>query len=179
MDYSMEVVGDTPALRFEVRPAGEMPSYPASETPPTIKGWKYVKTSITDRGKYDEVNRPYLDFLKDIVAANGRSMNFVFDGHTSAHVIRGPGGPTPPDTNFGHFHENMVEFWIVLEGQLDVLVSGEKLVTGEVGDVILAPEERWHRATTHGSGPSTRLAITPRLKEGQVHYAQPGGGGGQ
>jgi mannose-6-phosphate isomerase-like protein (cupin superfamily) len=175
MDYRMETVGDVPALRFEVRPAGEMPSYPASETPTPVKGWKYTKTSITDRGKYDDVNKAYLDFNKDIVAANGKSMNFVFDGHTSAHVIRGPGGPTPPDTDFGHFHENMVEFWIVLEGQLDVLVSGEKLVTGEVGDVILAPEERWHRATTHGTGPSTRLAITPRLKEGQVHYMQTNG----
>src|SRR5260221_12676725 len=176
MDYSMEVVGDVPALRFTLRPAGDMPSYPGTETAPPVKGWKYVKTSITDRGKYDEVKKAYLDFNKDIVAANGRSMNFVSDGHASAHVIRGPGGPTPPDTNFGHFHENMVEFWIVLEGQLDVLVSGEKLVTGEIGDVIQAPEERWHRATTHGTGPSTRLAITPRLKEGQVHYMQPGGG---
>jgi mannose-6-phosphate isomerase-like protein (cupin superfamily) len=176
MDYSMETVGDVPALRFEVTPAGEMPSYPASETPTPITGWKYIKTTITDRGKYDDVNKAFLDFNKDIVAADGKSMNFVFDGHTSAHVIRGPGGPTPPDTNFGHFHENMVEFWIVLEGQLDVLVSGEKLVTGEIGDVIFAPEERWHRATTHGTSPSTRLAITPRLKEGQVHYMQPGGG---
>jgi mannose-6-phosphate isomerase-like protein (cupin superfamily) len=178
MDYSMETVGDVPALRFEVRPAGEMPSYPGTETPPTVKGWKYTKTTITDRGKYDEVNKQFLDFNKDIVAADGKSMNFVFDGHTSAHVIRGPGAATPPDTNFGHFHENMVEFWIVLEGQLDVLVSGEKLVTGDIGDVILAPEERWHRATTHGTSPSTRLAITPRLKEGQVHYMQPAAGPG-
>ena len=31
--YSMETVGDAPALRFEVPPAGETPSYPISETP--------------------------------------------------------------------------------------------------------------------------------------------------
>ena len=67
----------------------------------------------------------------------------------------------------------------MLEGQLDALVSGEKLVTGEIGDVILAPEERWHRATTHGTGPSTRLAVTPRLKESQVHYMQPRRGPGR
>ena len=71
----------------------------------------------------------------------------------------------------------VAEFWCVLEGKLDVLVSGEKLVTGDVGDIILAPEERWHRATSHPGSPSTRLAITPRLKEGQVHYLQPGAAG--
>src|SRR5262249_39679605 len=31
--YSMETVGDSPSLRFEVRPAGEEPIYPISETP--------------------------------------------------------------------------------------------------------------------------------------------------
>jgi hypothetical protein len=63
---------------------------------------------------------------------------------------------------------------VVIEGKLDVLISGEKgLVTGDLGDVIMAPNERWHRATTHpNSGPSTRLAMTPRLKEGQIHYFQ-------
>ena len=53
------------------------------------------------------------------------------------------------------------------------MVAGEKLVTGEVGDIIQAPNERWHRATTHpNNGSSTRLAMTPRNKEGQVHYMQ-------
>ena len=36
----------------------------------------------------------------------------------------------------------MVEAWVVLEGQLDVLISGEPLVTGQVGDVIQANNER-------------------------------------
>jgi hypothetical protein len=33
-----------------------------------------------------------------------------------------------------------------------------------VGDVVQAPHERWHRATFHGTGMATRLAITPRDK---------------
>jgi quercetin dioxygenase-like cupin family protein len=67
----------------------------------------------------------------------------------------------------------MVEAWVVLEGRLDVLISGEPLVTGEVGDVIQATSERWHRATCHpGAGVCTRLAMTPRNKEGQVHFFQ-------
>jgi mannose-6-phosphate isomerase-like protein (cupin superfamily) len=171
--YSMETVGDEPVLRFEVRPAGEMPSYPITETPAPVKGWTFIQARISDTGHYDQDNKPFLDFEKDVVQANGRSSNFVWDGHTSAHIIRGKAVPTPASTDFGHFHENMVELWIVLEGQLDFLIEGEKLVTGTVGDVVLAPNERWHRATSSGTGMATRLAITPRNKEGQVHYFQP------
>jgi mannose-6-phosphate isomerase-like protein (cupin superfamily) len=171
--YSMEAVGNEPVLRFEVRPAGEMPSYPITETPTPVKGWTFIQSRITDTGSYDQDNKPYLDFEKDVVQANAGSSNFVWDGHTSAHIIRGKGIPTPPATSLGHFHENMVELWIVLEGQLDFLIEGESLVTGTVGDVVLAPNERWHRATFHGTGMATRLAITPRNKEGQVHYSQP------
>jgi mannose-6-phosphate isomerase-like protein (cupin superfamily) len=171
--YSMETVGNEPVLRFEVRPAGEMPSYPIDETPTPAKGWTVIKSRITDTGSYDQWNKPYLDFLKDVVAANAGSSNFVWDGHTAAHIIRGRGVPTPPPTDLGHFHENMVELWIVLEGTLDFLVEGEPLVTGTVGDVVHASNERWHRASFHGDGMATRLAITPRNKEGQVHYWQP------
>ncbi len=51
---------------------------------------------------------------------------------------------------------------------------------GELGDVINANEERWHRATScPNTGKSIRMAMTPRSKEGQVHYYQvdqrPGG----
>lgn len=171
--YSMETVGTEPVLRFEVRPAGEMPSYPITETPTPVKGWTFIKSRITDTGSYDEFNKPSLDFEKDVVKANAGSSDFVWDGHTAAHIIRGKGVPTPPETELGHFHENMVELWIVLEGQLDFLIEGEPLVTGTVGDVVHAPNERWHRATFHGTGMATRLAITPRNKEGQVHYYQP------
>ena len=72
----------------------------------------------------------------------------------------------------------MVELWIVLEGQLDFLIEGEPLVTGTVGDVIQAPNERWHRATPRAPGMATRLAITPRTKERRVHYSQPDVQGG-
>ena len=173
LTYTMETVGNEPVLRFEVRPAGEMPSYPITETPTPVKGWTFIQSRITDTGSYDQYNKPFLDFEKNVAQANAGSSNFVWDGHTAAHIIRGKGIPTPPDTNFGHFHENMVELCIILEGTLDFLIEGERLVTGTVGDVVQAPNERWHRATSHGTGMATRLAITPRNKEGQVHYWQP------
>ena len=175
LSYCMENTGTEPVVFWRVTPAGQMPSYPVTETPTPVKGWKYVQAKITSTGGYDAPNMPFLDFNKDVVAANGKSRDFAFDGHTSAHIIRsGNLAKLPPDTSWGHFHENMVEAWVVIEGSLTVKISGEKdLAVGQTGDVIMAPNERWHRATcTPNTGPCTRLAMTPRLKEGQVHYFQ-------
>jgi hypothetical protein len=47
------------------------------------------------------------------------------------------------------------------------------LLTSLPRRVIQAPNEPWHRATPRAPGMATRLAITPRNKEGQVHYYQP------
>ena len=174
--YSMETVGDAPSLRFEVRPAGEHPSYPVAETPVPLPGIVYNKASYSGGGKYDEINKPYLDFEKDIVAADRKGGPFVKDDHTWANVIRQPGIPTPPATNYGHFHENFGEFWIVLEGQLDFLIQGLPLIKADVGDIVFAPRERWHRATSAGTGMATRLAVTPRPPS--LHYYQPDRGGG-
>jgi mannose-6-phosphate isomerase-like protein (cupin superfamily) len=171
----METVGDAPALRFEVLPAGETPSYPVSETPEAAKGMKFIKAAYTGRGKYDDVNKPFIDFEGDIVAKNGKGGGAVKDDHTWANIIRQPGIPTPPAGNFGHFHENFAEFWLIMEGKEDFLIEGVPLITAEFGDIIFAPEERWHRATAAGTGSGTRLAITPRPPS--LHYYQPGGGG--
>lgn len=173
--YSIETVGDAPVLRFEVRAAGETPSYPASETPEPVKGVKFIRATYSGRGKYDDVNKPTIDFEKDIVAAGGKGGGAVKDDHTWANIIRSQGIPTPPASNFGHFHENFAEFWLVMEGKEEFLIEGEPLITAEVGDIVFAPEERWHRATAAGTGYGTRLAITPRPPS--LHYYQPGGGG--
>jgi mannose-6-phosphate isomerase-like protein (cupin superfamily) len=180
--YQMETVGNEPVVYCIVTPSGQMPSYPIDETPTQVPGWTYIQTRITETGGYDKDNAPFLDFNKDVIEKNAGSSNFVWDGHTSAHIIRGKGAPTPPPTNLGHFHENMVEMWIIIEGELDFLIEGEQLVHGTLGDVVQAPNERWHRASFAGTGMATRLAITPRNKEGQVHYTQadtPARGGGR
>jgi mannose-6-phosphate isomerase-like protein (cupin superfamily) len=174
LSYCMENTGSEPVVFYRSTPAGQVPSYPESETPTPIKGYVYEKAKITSTGGYEGVNQPSLDF-NAYAAGGGKSRDFAFDGHTAAHIIRaGALTQLPPDTSWGHFHENMVEAWVVIEGQLDVKISGlDGIVSGQLGDVVQANEERWHRATSHpGAGPSTRLAMTPRNKEGQVHYFQ-------
>ncbi len=173
LSFCMENTGTEPVVFWRVTPAGQVPSYPETETPTPIKGWVYEKARMTSTGGYDGENAPSLDF-NAYAASGGKSRDFAFDGHTSAHIIRAPAlKELPPATSWGHFHENMVEAWVVIEGNLSVLISGEGVVSGELGDVIQANNERWHRATcTPNTGPCTRLAMTPRNKEGQVHYVQ-------
>ena len=99
---------------------------------------------------------------------------FLYDGHTSSNLNIGPPlTQLPPDTSWGHYHENMQEVWLNVYGNVCALISGVGVVHGEYGDLINANEERWHRATScPNTGRSIRMAITPRSKEGQVHYFQ-------
>ena len=170
--YSMETVGSEPSLRFEVRGAQATPLYPISETPAPAPGKKYLKVSFTGRGSYDELNKPYLDFNKDVVSAGGRVGAFVSDDKTFANIIRGRGQPAPPPTNLGHFHVGYSEFWFVLEGKIDFLIEGVPFFTAEQGDVVYAPQGRWHRASTGGTEMGTRVAINPR-PDGMHNYQPP------
>jgi mannose-6-phosphate isomerase-like protein (cupin superfamily) len=177
--YSMETVGDTPSLRFEIRPSGQAPIYPAAETPTPIPGVAYVKATYTGKGSYDAVNRPYLDFYKDVAPHGATTRRFVEDDHTGFGLIRGPAVQTPPPTDFGHFHESFDEFWFVLEGTLDVLIEGEPLIHAHEGDIAMAPTGRWHRLTNGGTGMSTRLPVIARtgaaepVSQGNLHFFQP------
>jgi mannose-6-phosphate isomerase-like protein (cupin superfamily) len=170
--YSMETVGSEPSLRFEVSAARATPLYPLTETPAPLAGKKYVKVSFTGRGEYDDVNKPFLDFEKDIVAAGGRGGPFAQDDKTWVNIIRGPGQPPASPTNLGHFHVDFSEFWFVLEGRVDYLIEGLPLFTAEQGDVVYAPQGRWHRASSGGTGTATRVAINPR-PDGMHNYQAP------
>ena len=177
LQYSIETVGDEPSLRFEVRPSGEPPQYPISETPTPVPGFTYVQATYTGHGDYDKINRPYIDFEKQIVLGGEKIGVWVRDDHTYVTILRSlKGVPTPGDDEWGHFHTNFPEFWLIIEGTQQFLVEGEKLVTVHEGDLVAAPTNRWHRALPYGDGPSTRLAFIPRPDN--LHWYQPGKSGG-
>jgi mannose-6-phosphate isomerase-like protein (cupin superfamily) len=173
LQYSMEVVGNEPALRFEMRPAGESPSYPLSEAPPPVRGVKYVQAVYSGHGNYDgKVNVPYVDFEKQIVQGGEKRNVWLRDDNNYVTILRSQkGAPTPPDTQWGHFHANFPEIWLIIEGTQQFLVEGEKLITVSDGDLVGAPTGRYHRASPSGEGPSTRLAYIPRPDN--VHWTQP------
>jgi mannose-6-phosphate isomerase-like protein (cupin superfamily) len=166
--YWMETVGDEPSVRFEVTRTNRTPLYPAAQGAsgaPTAKGKTYVLASYrTPPDPYTDKNKPYLDFWGDFVKRPAKRGDnaFVSDTTNFMNVIRGHGTPTPPDSNKGHFHIDYDEFWVVAEGTIDYKMEGMKVFTADVGDVVLAPQGRWHRASWAGDGMSTRIAINPR-----------------
>jgi mannose-6-phosphate isomerase-like protein (cupin superfamily) len=172
LQYSMETVGSEPVLFFQMKPAGEAPDYPLSETPVPVKGVQYVQAAYSGHGDYDSTNVPAIDFEKQIVQGGEKRGVWIRDDHTFVTILRSQKGvPTPADNVWGHFHANFPEIWLIVEGTQQFLVEGEKLITVSDGDLVNAPTGRWHRAMPYGDGPSTRLAYIPRPDN--LHWYQP------
>jgi mannose-6-phosphate isomerase-like protein (cupin superfamily) len=165
--YSMETLGSEPSLRFEVTRTGQLPNYPADNgeaKPADVKGFHYIKVSTpTQPDKYDAINRPYVDYFKDVIARDpvkGPKQTLVMsDEGVMSNIIRGAGVPTPPATNKGHFHLFNEEFWFILEGKCDYLIEGKGLMTADAGDVVFVPPGRWHRASWANGQTDTRLSF--------------------
>lgn len=156
--YQLEVVGDKPALFLEVTAAEAQTMYPIDETPEKVPGIEFVKVRISGKGKYDEINRPYLDFNSAIASGQRYQPRFVVDDRLFANIIRGmPQADNPKDK--GHFHEVSAEFWFVLEGQIEYKIEGLETFLANQGDVVYVPKQLWHRAHHGGTGYSTRLAM--------------------
>jgi len=73
--FTLETVGDQPALWFEVHQAGDTPIYPVATNPDKPRdpsGHRYMKVLLGGgAGSWDGQNKPYLDYYKDVV--NGRA----------------------------------------------------------------------------------------------------------
>jgi mannose-6-phosphate isomerase-like protein (cupin superfamily) len=174
--FSLETVGAVASLRFEIRPAGEAPIYPIAETPDPARGVQYIHATFNGHGAYDSVNKPALDFEKDVVqdgAPPPRSS--VKDERLGVEIFRGP--PAPPPAALGHYRANYPGLWFVLEGQETFLIEGEPPITAEQGDVVFAPVGRWHNVAAAGAGHSTRLAINAR--PGNLHWYPEDAAGGE
>ena len=174
--YSMETVGNAPSLRFAVVRSGRTPLFPADSTatpPAAPPGKEYVRTRYdTSPDPYTAINRPYVDFEKDYVrnpANPAGNFAVVSDNGNFMNIIRGRGFPTPPDSAKGHFHVDYNEFWFIAEGKIDYKMEDMKVFTAEAGDVVYAPQGRFHRPSFSGTMMDTRIAINPR-PEGMHNY---------
>jgi mannose-6-phosphate isomerase-like protein (cupin superfamily) len=156
--YTMETVGDTPSLRFEVNPARARLMYALEETPVPLAGNVYVKARIAGRGKYEGNNKPLVDF-NAVVAGTDRTREWVVDRDGFANIILGRGIPPPPLTDKGHFHQESAEFWFISLGQIRYNIEGVPVFVAEPGDVVYAPRQRWHLASFAGDAQSCRIAM--------------------
>jgi len=157
--YSLEVIGDKPALFLEVTAANAQTMYPIDETPVPVPGMEFVKVRVSGKGNYDEINKPFIDFNAIVSGTLRNPGRFVVDDRLFANIIRGsrPDADNPKDK--GHFHEVSAEFWFVLEGTIEYKIEGLETFNATQGDVVYVPKQTWHRAHHGGTGSSTRLAM--------------------
>ena len=164
--FTIENVGDRPALWFQVHQAGSEPFYPGSETPDSVPGRTYIKVSGNPGPAKDRDTNPiYVDFFKTIgVGDKPYNGKFVWDDHFTSNILRGPApSSVAPDTNKGHFHSEWTEFWFIMEGRVGYKIEGFPYFVSEPGDVVAAMKGRWHRPGNDPSAPmSTRIPINPR-----------------
>lgn len=180
LSYTLETVGNDPALWLEVHQAGDVPIYPVEgspEKPKDIPGYKFTKVVIGGGdGVYDGNNKPYLDYYKDVVGGGAKAGAFIASDHFFMNNIRGRGVPMPPATDLGHFHADMTEFWFIMEGKIDYQIEGlPKPFTAEPGDIVTAAMGRWHRASFSDGQMDTRVAINP-FPRGLHDYPEDSGG---
>ncbi len=159
--YSMETVGDTPSLRFEVNIANAKTMYPSEDDKPMLKGFDFVKTTVAGKGTYNQGNRPWIDF-NAVAAGTETQRRFIADDRAVSNIIFGNAKDLPPvkDEDKGHFHPECAEFWFILMGKMEYKMEGApKMIYAEQGDIVYAPRMHWHRPRFSGDGPACRLAM--------------------
>ena len=158
--YSLETVGDKPSLRLEVNIAGAQTMYPINETPTPLDGINFVKVRIEGHGKYDQGNKPYIDF-NAVVAGAEKQRRFIADDRAVANIIIGDPKKQSPvtDANKGHFHEESPEFWFILLGKMEYKIGSLPIFIADQGDIVYTPKQTWHRARFAGSELACRLAM--------------------
>jgi mannose-6-phosphate isomerase-like protein (cupin superfamily) len=169
--YSLETVGDKPALRFEVKPAAAVTAYADGETPPPpVKGHTWYRARITESDTYErQKSKPYLDFFKAVEGPPRPMGAFMSDDRSFMNIVRQRGIPQQPDWVKGHFHVNYGEFWFIMEGQVGYKIEGLDYFVAEPGDIVYAAAGRFHRAQSTGTGMGTRIPLNG-YPYGAHHY---------
>jgi oxalate decarboxylase/phosphoglucose isomerase-like protein (cupin superfamily) len=173
--HSLEVIGDTPAIRFEVTLRDATPVYD-SQPPgiPSIPVTLQTGPNPTDVPS-DKSDRIHTN-IEDLEAAHrGQSSwsepaqrknrvrgNFIY-GHKKDNRSR------PGDR--GHFHADFAEFWIVLRGTLRWTMEGQEPFTASEGDIVYAPPSTFHLPEFWGEGPSCRLTSSTYPSANHIYDA--------
>jgi mannose-6-phosphate isomerase-like protein (cupin superfamily) len=164
--YAMEVVGDKPALRFEVNIAKAKTFYPKDVDPPKMPGFNWIPVVLNRHpGPYTNGNVPHLNLAELAARPQYKDKNFnyrfVNDDRALANVIYGWESKLPPldPKNRGHYHPECSEFWLIMAGQIRYPIENTGVVIADEGDVVYVPIFTFHAPRFHGEGPSCRLAM--------------------
>src|SRR5579863_1330187 len=160
--YSIETVGDQPALRYEVNVAHAKTFYPADVKPPEMPGFKWIEARLNRKpGVYDRGNVPHVNLFDLAKDPKFRGRAFVTDDRSFANIIYGyeneltPINPKDP----GHYHPECAESWLIMLGQIRYPIEGQGVIIADEGDIVYVPMFTFHAPRYHGKGPSCRLAM--------------------
>jgi len=165
--YSMENVGDQPAVRFEVNIAHAKTLYPVDVTPPAMPGFNWIKVKLNRTpAPYDRGNKPVIRLYELAKESTDKGhpnfqYRFVNDDRGLSNVIYGYEKNLPPlnPKDRGHYHPESCEFWLIMAGQIRYPIEGQGAIVADEGDVVYVPIYTFHAPRFHGPGPSCRLAI--------------------
>jgi len=164
--YTMETVGERPALYFETSIAGAKTLYESDAALPKIPGWQLIPVRFPRQpGVYGRNNKPHVTFAELARALEeGRlkgTQKIVEDDRGAANFIYGYEKNLPPfNPKFkGHYHPECAEFWLILAGQIRYPIENQGVIIADEGDVVYVPKFTWHAPRWHGPGPSCRLAM--------------------
>jgi mannose-6-phosphate isomerase-like protein (cupin superfamily) len=162
--YSMETLGEEPAIRFEVNIARAKILYPGTAQPPHLPGFTFIPVTLNRKpAPYDRGNKPHINLYELAKqSSNYKGGRFVHDDRGVANIIYGYEKDLPPDNlkSRGHYHPDSCEFWLIMTGQIQYRIEGQpKTIVADEGDVVYVPPFTFHAPRYHGAGPSCRLAM--------------------
>jgi mannose-6-phosphate isomerase-like protein (cupin superfamily) len=164
--FSLETVGDRPAVRFETNIAGAKTLYVQQADAPKMPGWDWLRVRLNRTGNfYDRNNKPHVTFDEVAQALEqGKvkgTQRIVEDARGAANFIYGYEKNLPPvkPGERGHYHPEGAEYWLILAGQIRYAIEGQGVIIAGVGDVVYVPKFTFHLPRWYGPGPSCRLAM--------------------
>jgi mannose-6-phosphate isomerase-like protein (cupin superfamily) len=167
--HSLEVIGERPAIRFEVTLANTTSLYekPPSERSP---GMEYIPVTLTTGANPSDVaaeggapERLHWNIEDQEKAHAGKSawtVNVMRKNRVRANLICGHTRDNPKRGigDRGHFHADFAEFWIVMRGRLNWILEGiTEPVSATEGDIVYAPPKTFHAPEFAGEGLACRL----------------------
>jgi len=157
MLHSFEVVGNQPAIRFEVTLSSATPVYaerPAKAQP----GIDFIPVRLSTgpnpldvpdpNGKPWPIHFNVQDLAKRNEGKKSWTQEAIRKNRARGNLICGYVGsdqPVGPD-NRGHFHSDFAEFWVVMLGELRWTFEGDvpSSIVATQGDIVYAPPKTWH-----------------------------------
>lgn len=155
--HSLEVVGDEPAIRFEVTLYEATPVFekkPASSDESVEYIPVRLSTGLNPLDVPDPDGEPWpfhvniYDLVQEHEGKPRWSRSAMRKNRVRGNFICGQASAEPPlkPGYRGHFHADFAEFWVVMLGELRWIFEGDvdNAVVAKQGDIVYAPPKTFH-----------------------------------